>query len=288
MEHMHQSGTRSSFESSAMNPRRTHSSERFLIFALLVPSLVSCKAVWSSSRATAIATLRSDSNFVRIEPGGFLMGSPKEPEKVADTGRDAERHRESQHPVTITIAFEIGKFEVTQRQWEAVMESNPSAFKGVELPVTNVSWNDVQEFLAKLQALDTKHRYRLPTEAEWELACRAGGASEPGAEALPAIAWFDANAFNRPHPVGRLKPNAWGLFDMQGNVGEWVQDWYGRDYYKHSPAENPPGPSAGQSKVHRGGNWQSGAGQCRAAARGHSLPAERNHLTGFRLARVKK
>lgn len=247
--------------------------------------MVSCKAAWSSSNATVIAALTGDSNFVRIEPGGFLMGSPKD-ETGAD--RDANLRQRPQHQVAITRAFEIGKFEVTQRQWEAVMGSNPSAFKGVELPVTNVSWNDVQEFLTRLQPLDNKHSYRLPTEAEWEMACRAGGGGEVAGDALQETAWFDANSLSRPHPVGRLKPNARGLYDMQGNVGEWVRDWYDRDFYKTSPAEDPQGPSAGQSKVHRGGSWQSGAGQCRPAARGYSLPAERNHLTGFRLARVKQ
>ncbi len=271
-----------------MNQTRTLSSQRFLVLVLLVPSVVSCTSVWSSSKANALATLIGDAGYVRIEPGDFLMGSPKEEIAIVGAEREISYRERPQHPVVITRAFEIGKYEVTQRQWEAVMGSNPSAFKGIELPVTNVSWNDVQEFLTRLQPLDGKHNYRLPTEAEWEMACRAGSAGEVAAELLQEIAWFDANSLSRPHPVGRLKPNTWGLFDMQGNVSEWIHDWYDRDYYRTSPAEDPSGPPAGQSKVHRGGSWQSGTWQCRAAARGYSLPAERNHLTGFRLVRVKQ
>jgi formylglycine-generating enzyme required for sulfatase activity len=251
------------------------------LLALLVLLCASCKASWSSSNATVIAALTGDGGFVRIEPAAFLMGAGHE--EAARTGRQQPRRR-----VAITRAFEIGRCEVTQRQWQAVMGSNPSAFKGVELPVTNVSWNDVQEFLARLHTLDARRKYRLPTEAEWEMACRAGGAGETGGEALAEFAWFESNSLNRPHPVGRLKPNAWGLYDMQGNVGEWVQDWYDRDDYRTGAVENPQGPGAGQSKVHRGGGWQSKAAECGAAARGHSLPAERNHLTGFRLVRVSQ
>ncbi|MGH9843706.1 MAG: formylglycine-generating enzyme family protein [Blastocatellia bacterium] len=272
----------------AMNQTRPLSSRRLLVLVLLVPFAASCRSAWSSPNANAIATLIGDAGYVRIEPGDFLMGAPKEETAIAGAERETGFRERPRHRVAITRAFEIGKYEVTQRQWEAVMGSNPSAFKGIELPVTNVSWNDVQEFLTRLQPLDGKHRYRLPTEAEWEMASRADGTGETSADALQETAWFDANSLSRPHPVGRLKPNAWGLHDMQGNVWEWVEDWYDRYYYKTSPAEDPSGPPAGQSKVQRGGSWQSGAWQCRPAARGYSLPAERNHLTGFRLVRVKQ
>ncbi|MGH9849362.1 MAG: formylglycine-generating enzyme family protein, partial [Blastocatellia bacterium] len=205
-----------------------------------------------------------------------------------------------------------------QEQWQAVIGANPSSFKGSKMPVTNVSWNDAQEFISRLQAHDDRYTYRLPTEAEWEYACRAGSSgnfsgedfkepekqkdrnkamkgnkpapegAEEYAKNLKAMGWYDANAFNHPHPVGQLKPNAWGLYDMHGNVREWCQDWYDSNYYKTSPAEDPPGPPSGATKVNRGGSWQAPASMCRSAARSYDLPTERNSLIGFRLVRVKR
>jgi formylglycine-generating enzyme required for sulfatase activity len=276
----------------------------------LLCSSLACKSVTSTPAQEALDSLRDESSYVKVKPGEFLMGSP-------DEGKGAASSERPQHPVRISREHEMGKYEVTQRQWEAVMGSNPSAFKGIGLPVTNVSWNDAQEFIKRLQTHDGKFTYRLPTEAEWEYACRAGStgafAGEDWKETLERrrrkketgkgktetqslewtkhlepMAWFDANSLERPHPVGRLAPNAWGLHDMHGNVWEWVEDWYDPNYYKNSPAEDPPGPAAGQSKVHRGGSWQSPVWNCRAAFRGFALPAERNTLTGFRLVRVRK
>jgi formylglycine-generating enzyme required for sulfatase activity len=261
----------------------------------------------------ALAMLLSEGNYVKIKPGSFLMGAaPDESAAGAD-----ER---PQHRVTITREFEIGRTEVTQKQWQAVMGSNPSVFKGPDLPVINISWNDVQDFLKTLQAVDEKHLYRMPTEAEWEYACRAGSAGPyAGEEAMPVAsntranrkalkefaarrqerqnamieqlkesAWFEASSQNRPHAVAMRKPNAWGLHDMHGNVWEWSADWYDRRAYGKNPVDDPKGPAEGQSKVQRGGSWQSPADACRAARRNSALPVERNHLTGFRLVRVKK
>jgi formylglycine-generating enzyme required for sulfatase activity len=274
--------------------------------ALLMAALTaSCSAISQSSTSAAIDSLLSDDGYVRIPPGSFLMGSPEDAEHrkrlkaggLVDELINRERPRRC---VVISAPFQMGKHEVTQEQWEAVMESNPSAFKGPGLPVTNVSWYDAQDFIKRLQAIDPGHEYRLPTEAEWEYACRAvefAGAVEstvtgasPGeyVENLKQAAWFSDNSLNRPRPAGQLNPNAWGLHDMLGNVREWCQDWYDPGYYKDGESVDPRGPGIGEMKINRGGSWQSQAYFCRPAMRGHDLPTERNFLIGFRLARVMK
>ncbi len=255
---------------------------------LLAIFACACQSAQMAARQTALRALRGEAGYVRIAPGAFLMGAPESEPRARRAQQEAPSHR-----VVLTCPFEIGRFEVTQRQWEAVMNANPSAFKGPELPVTNVSWKDVQEFLHRLNRLDPEYAYRLPTEAEWEYACRAGGSEAAESEAaleasLRQRAWYEANSLNRPHAVAQLQPNGWGLYDMQGNVWEWVEDWYDLNYYRRSPPENPPGPPTGQSRVLRGGSWQSTAQQCRATARNASLPVERNNLTGFRLVRVPR
>jgi formylglycine-generating enzyme required for sulfatase activity len=164
--------------------------------------------------------------------------------------------------------------------WQAVMGSNPSSEKGLDLPVQRVSWNDTQEFIRKLNAMFGGASYRLPTEAEWEYACRAGSTeAEYGKQA--EIAWCRQNSFNQPNPVGQKKPNAWTLFDMLGNVWEWCQDWY--DSYPLGSAINPTGPPSGFSRVVRGGayNWED----CRSATREAYEPESRLDYLGFRLAR---
>ncbi len=294
-------------------PRRFHrlsgaySLLRALPFAALLV-LASCHA--SSSPATGNGdadSLLDNDAYVNITSGEFQMGSPNQPSRAARLADGPKPDERPQRRVLITKPFEIGKYEVTQEQWQAVMRSNPSSFKGVNLPVTNVSWNDAQEFIARLQSLDERHDYRLPTEAEWEYACRAGNLSgeeskplgkeakgerkrtpEEEEKILQPIAWFSSNAFNHPHPVGHLKPNARGLHDMRGNVREWCQDWYDSSYYKTGQTEDPQGPPSGAMKVNRGGDWQSPASMCRPAARDYDLPTERNSLIGFRLVRTKR
>ncbi len=326
---------------------RTRWNPALTAIILLTLSLTACKSSSATSGSDAIDSLLSQDNYVKIKAGNFLMGSPEPTEPEMYTNKIIGRER-PQHRVLITQAFEMGRYEVTQRQWEAVMGNNPSSFKGPDLPVTNVSWYDTQEFLKRLGPLDDQYDYRLPTEAEWEYACRAGSTghfsgeemkiektdksskdkggkdkkgktaeprktleerlaeehldmildikkahkskyeSEDFQKNLPQIGWYKNNSQNRPHAVGKLKPNAWGLYDMHGNVWEWCQDWFEFGYYKESPAENPQGPTTGTAKINRGGSWQIPAFLCRSAVRGYDTPNERNHVIGFRLARVKK
>jgi len=173
--------------------------------------------------------------FVTIAPGEFMMGCSEGDSLCA--GDESPRHR-----VQITKPFEMGKYEVTQEQWMAVMHDNPSGQKGPKLPVETVSKLDAQQFITKLNDLNDGYHYRLPTEAEWEYAARADGASVK----LDEIAWYSANSDDETHPVGTKKPNAWGLFDMQGNVREWVSDLYSADFYSQSPTADPSGPTPEQ------------------------------------------
>jgi formylglycine-generating enzyme required for sulfatase activity len=216
-------------------------------------------------------------DFVLISAGTFEMGS--------SDGEDQER---PQHGVTITKPFYLGKYEVTQAQWAAVMGDNPSFFKGDNMPVDSVSWNDCQEFLKRLNEMAPGHDFRLPTEAEREYACRAGTTTKYwfGGDEVPLepYAWTDTTSENRPHPVGLLQPNPWGLYDMHGNVWEWCSDWHRGDYYSMSPTEDPRGPSAGEKKVMRGGSWSNPGPYSRSAKRGYYDPTARSNNTGLRVA----
>ena len=247
-----------------------------------------------------LKALYDGSGFVRIPAGEFLMGS-------RDGGGSDER---PVHRVRISRGFEMGKFEVTQAQWEAVIGSNrdahaepvkgsgaqgelvvsgnPSHFKGSALPVENVSWDEVQQFLSQLNNLDSHHRYRLPTEAEWEYACRAGSTKDDDGGSLDPVTWYRANSGGQTQQVGQKQPNAWGLYDMHGNVLEWVQDWYEQGYYKDSPAIDPQGPRPGSYRSYRGGSWYSSAADCRASFRGFDLPSNRYYSLGLRLVRTAK
>jgi len=161
--------------------------------------------------------------------------------------------------------------------------ANPSYFKGDDLPVENVSWNDIQEFIQELNQ-KAGQRYRLPTEAEWEYACRAGTTDDRYGE-VDEIAWYDGNSGGRTHPVGGKSKNTFGLYDMLGNVWEWCADWYDSDYYKNSPTRNPEGPDGGSRRVNRGGDWFLDAGSTRASRRDFGDPSRRRNILGFRLAR---
>jgi formylglycine-generating enzyme required for sulfatase activity len=215
--------------------------------------------------------------FVKIEPGAFRMGcSP------GDMACDSDEN--PQHPVKITKSFEIGKYEVTQAQWVAVMMGrNPSLFKGDDLPVENISWLDVQQFLSRLNARNDGYLYRMPTEAEWEYAARAG-TTGPNTGPVDDVAWYNGNADGHSHSVGQKKPNAWGLYDMEGNVYEWTQDWYFD--YEEDAVTDPAGPEMGFSRVPRGGSWESGARGVRTSNRNMAEPPDRNYNIGFRCARV--
>jgi formylglycine-generating enzyme required for sulfatase activity len=218
--------------------------------------------------------------FILIPAGEFWMG-PKE-----ETGRKSGVIR---HKVGITKSFYMQTTEVTQAQWKAVMGmgNNPSNYSGDNLPVESVSWNDAQEFIKKLNEKEklAGWTYRLPTEAEWEYACRDGsttrfcfGDNECG---LDNYCWFYENSDIKTHPVGTKKPNKWGLYDMHGNVWEWCADWYGD--YASSPVSDPKGPASGTSRVLRGGCWINCALNCRSAARFGVNPAPRNAIIGFRV-----
>ena len=194
------------------------------------------------------------------------------------------------HQVTLTKPFLIGVYEVTQEQYERVMGTNPSEFKGAQNPVGNVSWEDAVEFCRKLSAIPAEKAagrvYRLPTEAEWEYACRAGTTTKycfgDDDAQLGEYAWYSRNSGNTTHPVGQKRPNAWELYDTHGNVWEWCDDWYG-DYPRRA-AQDPQGPSKGSGRVRRGGGWYDEAASCRSAHRGWCLPSFRLDYLGFRVA----
>jgi len=209
------------------------------------------------------------------------------------TGAGLDRERPV-HPVSITRAFYMQKTEVTQGQWRQVMGTNPSHFSdcGDLCPVERVSWNDVQTFLAALNTMDPGKGYRLPTEAEWEYAARAGTAGDYGGTGvLDQMGWYEDNSGSRTHPVAQKQPNHWGLFDMHGNVWEWVQDWYSATYYQYCVdngiVNDPPGPATGTNRVLRGGSAVNGATFARSATRTFGLPSDRYLNGGFRLARTQ-
>ena len=217
--------------------------------------------------------------FAWVPAGRFVMGSPE--------GRDGD---EVQHEVRISRGFWMGKYEVTQGEWEAVMGANPSHFKscGARCPVESVSWEDVQGFIQKLNEDEREagsgNRYRLPTEAEWEYAARAGTTGVRHGE-LDLIAWYESNSGGRTHPVGGKRANGWGLHDMLGNVWEWTADWYGD--YPSGLVTDPRGPSTGSYRVGRGGCWDRYAGGVRSASRGSGSPGVRSFIIGFRLVRTE-
>jgi formylglycine-generating enzyme required for sulfatase activity len=222
-----------------------------------------------------------DMSFVLIPKGGFTIGSP--------TGEPGRSDNERQHPVTISKPFYLQTTEVTQEQWERVMGGNPSSFKdcGDDCPVETVSWGAAQEFIEKLNKTESGAKYRLPTEAEWEYACRAGskGGFCFGDEEtkLGEYAWYKGNSGGKTHPVRKKKPNTWGLYDIHGNVWEWCQDWYG--YYPTRHLVDPTGPESGESNVLRGGSWYNDAGHVRSAVRVGRWRGFRDHGLGFRVAR---
>jgi formylglycine-generating enzyme required for sulfatase activity len=167
------------------------------------------------------------------------------------------------------------------------MGNNPSYFKGAKLPVEQVSWDDCQEFIRKLNAMTGK-RFRLPTEVEWEYAARGGNRSRgykySGSDNIGSVAWYTDNSGRETHPVGQKQANELGLYDMSGNVEEWCQDWYGENYYSSSPSQNPKGPSTGSDRVLRGGSWGDDAWRCRVSSRVKDAPGLRGSNLGLRLA----
>jgi len=222
-------------------------------------------------------------SFIKIEPGCFEMGQDKKFKESSDA--ELPKHR-----VCIQNPFYIGETEVTQKIWEEIMGNNPSKIKGLYRPVDKVSWYDVQEFIKRLNEREGVNYYRLPTEAEWEYAARGGtttvysfGDKEA---ALKEYAWYANLGYHgSSHDVAQKKPNPLGLFDMHGNVWEWVQDWYSATYYSESPQNDPKGPDTGKYKVYRGGSWVGKAVNLRSSVRFSGLPVTKTHDIGFRLVK---
>ena len=238
-----------------------------------------------------------DLDLVWVDPGTFIMGSPKD-----ERGR---QDNETQHEVTLTKGYWLGRYQVTQAQYEAIMGTNPSNFKGADLPVEMVNWDEAKEFCAKLTAsekaagrLPEGYEYTLPTEAQWEYACRAGTTTafnndlnipkesqvkDNPCPNLNKVGWYGYNSDQKTHPVGQKQPNGWGIYDMHGNVWEWCLDWYGA--YPTESVTDPTGPEKGSYRVLRGGGWDSnGAYYCRSAHRYYYYPDYNWRSYGFRVA----
>ncbi len=216
-------------------------------------------------------------DMVRVEAGTFTMGATPEME-------DPEDWEKPDHEVTLTKNYYIGKYEVTQALWQTIMSSNPSEFKGDNLPVEKISWTDCQDFISKLNSITGKS-FRLPTEAEWEYAARGGkksrGYQYSGSINILDVAWYGDNSNNKTHAVGSKQANELGIYDMSGNVWEWCLDWY--DNYSSSSQTNPTGATSGSCRVYRGGSWRNYVWDCRSSYRGISTPDVRDSNLGLRL-----
>ena len=219
-------------------------------------------------------------DMIAVEGGTFTMGA------TAEQASDAYSDEKPTHQVTLS-SYYIGKTEVTQELWQAVMGSNPSGFSGANLPVEKVSWEDCQIFIAILNELTGKY-FRLPTEAEWEYAARGGSKSQgykySGSNTVDDVAWYPSNSSSKTHPVATKAPNELGIYDMIGNVLEWCSDWYSSSYYSSSSQYNPTGPASGSRRVYRGGSWGSSARLCRVSYRDYNGPSYRFYNLGLRLA----
>ena len=217
-------------------------------------------------------------DMVKVEAGTFMMGATLEMENPFSWEKPV-------HQVTLTRDYYMGKYEVTQALWKTVMGSNPSKFKGDDLPVEQVSWNDCQEFISKLNSM-TGRKFRLPTEAEWEYAARGGkkscGYQYSGSSNISDVAWYGENRAGKTHPVGTKQANELGLYDMTGNVWEWCQDWWYGSYVSSSQT-NPAGALIGSYRVVRGGSRRNRARNCRSSCRNGVDPDFRDNILGLRL-----
>jgi formylglycine-generating enzyme required for sulfatase activity len=251
-------------------------------------AMLAIVAIWLVRRSTLFVSA-PDIKLAYLPAGEFVMGAPEEDDP---SGVFGER---PMHEVKISRGFYIGVTEVTQAQWKAVMRSNPSKFRGDEFPVDNVSWDDTVRFCERLSRLTGKF-YRLPTEAEWEYACRAGTQTRfyfgDDPNLLGQYAWWLGNSEGKTHPVGQKKPNAFGLYDMHGNVEEWCSDLFDEEYYKQSPIIDPENTDSGIFRVLRGGSWWDLDGSiglsCRSAAREATYQYMQINTIGFRVVMEKE
>jgi len=258
-----------------------------VVFAAVVLSItISCSgksSIWVSASSTLyFKDPISSIEMVYVKGGCYQMGDIlNDPE-----GREEEK---PVHEVCVND-FYLGKYEVTQGQWENIMENNPAIDRncGEDCPVDNISWNDVQNYISKLNRKSGGSKYRLPTEAEWEYAARSGGKREQyaGGNDVGSVAWYNENAREKNHPVGTKAPNGLGIHDMSGSVWEWTNDWYENGYYTKSPRNNPTGPDFGIDRVVRGGCRTGEAFNMRTARRNGFPPDVRRPSLGFRLLRT--
>ena len=254
----------------------------FIIAATML--LFGCKKDKDLNEKTNLSLTVNGVSFdmVYVEGGTFDMGA------TTEQGSDAYSGEKPVHSVTLS-GYYIGKCEVTQELWEAVMGSNPSNFKGAQNPVESVSWNDCQEFVSRLNSL-TGRTFRLPTEAEWEYAARGGNKSRhykySGSDNIDDVAWHDGNSGGSTHAVGTKAANELGIYDLSGNVWEWCSDWYG--FYNEGAETNPQGPLSVYPpfRVLRGGSWGNDARGCRVSNRNLSGPGNSNGHSGLRLVLV--
>jgi formylglycine-generating enzyme required for sulfatase activity len=244
-------------------------------------ALGGCSKNSASSKEPSPGTVVKNSigmEFASIPAGSVQMGSG-----------NGDPNEQPVHQVTFARGFYMGRYEVTQAQWQQVMGSNPANFKNCDqCPVENVSWDDTQEFIKKLNAQNDGYTYRLPSEAEWEYACRAGTTGEYAGEPN-AMAWYTANADYKTHPVGQKQPNAWGLYDMHGNVSEWVMD-YQYNNYDGAPTDGSArlSKTASDERMERGGSWRLDDKHLRSAQRSEATPDYRWKDLGFRLVAVSR
>lgn len=254
-----------------------------LIMTLLLMSVSAVYAQQSKKKKSKIALplvskelLDSiQNNMVWITGGKFIMGN--------DAGEADERPA---YEVTVD-GYAINKYPVTQRQWVAIMGSNPSEFAGCDqCPVDKVTWDDAQRFIEILNELTGK-KYALPSEAEWEYAAKGGKNWKQfrysGSDDIDEVGWYAGNSGRKPHPVGEKMPNSIGLYDMSGNVWEWCQDWYNKFYYEQNEDNNPVGPASGSGKVRRGGSWFTQAANCKTTTRNNVKQDYADDIGGFRL-----
>ena len=261
------------FHSSKLDEKRMVLSKKIWMNKAVSSTL---NQITNNSLSPCIASLID--NMVKVEGGSFMMGATKE------QGEDAFGDESPAHKVTLSTYY-IGRFPVTQEEWQAVMDNNPSHFEGLDKPVDSINWLDCQNFIKKLNEI-TGLSFRLPTEAEWEYAARGGKKSKrykySGGNILEQVGWFDENSNEMSHPVGQKSPNELGLYDMSGNIWEWVQDWKGE--YTSDEQENPKGPLNGTERVCRGGGWNRERDRARVSYRGDDEPNLHYCSLGFRIA----